>query len=103
MVTSGTLAVRGSGSIVNITSIASIVPNAGADAITGPMCAPNILRSSFTNWQPGYSTGVVAAQRGHKRAMTITWNYAAFHQVANDLSACRAAVRGIADATHQRK
>ena len=54
-----------------------IVPNAGADAITGPMCAPNILRSSFTNWQPGYSTGVVAAQRGHKRAMTITWNYAA--------------------------
>ena len=46
-------------------------------SITGPMCAPNILRSSFTNWQPGYSTGVVAAQRGHKRAMTITWNYAA--------------------------
>jgi branched-chain amino acid transport system substrate-binding protein len=54
-----------------------IVPNAGADAITGPMCAPNIVRSSFSNWQPGYSTGVVAAQRGHKRAMTITWNYAA--------------------------
>lgn len=54
-----------------------IVPNAGADAITGPMCAPNIVRSSFSNWQPGYSTGVVAAQKGHKRAMTITWNYAA--------------------------
>jgi branched-chain amino acid transport system substrate-binding protein len=54
-----------------------IVPNAGADAITGPMCAPNIFRSSFSNWQPGYSTGVVAAQRGYKRAMTITWNYAA--------------------------
>jgi branched-chain amino acid transport system substrate-binding protein len=54
-----------------------IVPNAGADAITGAMCAPNIVRSSFTNWQPGYSTGVVAAQKGYKRAMTITWNYAA--------------------------
>ncbi len=54
-----------------------IVPNAGADAITGPMCAPNIVRSSFTNWQPGYATGVVAAQKGFKRAMTITWNYAA--------------------------
>ena len=54
-----------------------IVPNAGADAITGPMCGPNILRSSFSNWQPGYSTGVVAAQKGYKRAMTITWNYAA--------------------------
>jgi branched-chain amino acid transport system substrate-binding protein len=54
-----------------------IVPNAGADAITGPMCAPNIVRSSFTNWQPGYATGVVAAKKGYKRAMTITWNYAA--------------------------
>ena len=54
-----------------------IVPNAGADAITGAMCAANIIRSSFSNWQPGYSTGVVAAQKGYKRAMTITWNYAA--------------------------
>ncbi|MBS0447487.1 MAG: ABC transporter substrate-binding protein [Proteobacteria bacterium] len=54
-----------------------IVPNAGADAITGAMCAQNIVRSSFSNWQPGYSTGVVAAQKGYKRAMTITWNYAA--------------------------
>jgi branched-chain amino acid transport system substrate-binding protein len=53
------------------------VPNAGADAITGPLCAPNILRSSFSNWQPGYATGVVAAKKGYKRAMTITWNYAA--------------------------
>jgi len=54
-----------------------IIPNAGADAITGPLCAPNIFRSSFSNWQPGYAMGVVAGQRGHKRAITITWNYAA--------------------------
>ncbi len=54
-----------------------IVPNAGADAITGPLCGPNIVRSSFSNWQPGYSTGVLAAQKGAKRMMTITWNYAA--------------------------
>ena len=54
-----------------------IVPNAGADAITGPMCGLNIVRSSFSNWQPGYSTGVVMAKKGYKRAMTITWNYAA--------------------------
>ena len=27
-----------------------IVPNAGADAVTGPMCGPNIFRSSFSNW-----------------------------------------------------
>lgn len=54
-----------------------IIPNAGADAITGPMCGANIVRSSFSNWQPGYAMGVVAAQKGIKRAMTITWNYAA--------------------------
>src|SRR5450631_2521016 len=27
-----------------------IVPNAGAQVVTGPMCAPNIFRSSFSNW-----------------------------------------------------
>ncbi len=54
-----------------------IVPNAGADAITGPMCAANIVRSSFTNWQPAYAMGKVATEKGAKRAITITWNYAA--------------------------
>ena len=54
-----------------------IIPNAGADAITGPMCASNIVRSSFSNWQPGYAMGIVAGQKGVKRAMTVTWNYAA--------------------------
>lgn len=54
-----------------------IVPNAGAQAVTGPMCAPNIFRSSFSNWQPGYAMGVVAAERGAKKVVTITWKYAA--------------------------
>jgi branched-chain amino acid transport system substrate-binding protein len=54
-----------------------IVPNAGADAVTGPFCAPNIFRSSFSNWQPGYAMGKVAAERKHKTAVTITWKYAA--------------------------
>jgi branched-chain amino acid transport system substrate-binding protein len=54
-----------------------IIPNAGAGDITGPMCSPSIIRSSFSNWQPGYAMGVVAGQKGVKRAMTITWNYAA--------------------------
>jgi len=54
-----------------------VIPNAGADAITGPMCGANIVRSSFSNWQPGYAMGVVAGQKGVKRAMTVTWNYAA--------------------------
>ena len=59
-----------------------IVPNAGAGDITGPMCAPNIVRSSFSNWQPAYAMGVVAGQKGVKRAMTITWNYAAGTETA---------------------
>jgi branched-chain amino acid transport system substrate-binding protein len=54
-----------------------IVPNAGADGITGAQCAPNIFRSSFSNWQPGYAAGVVAAGKGYRKAVTITWNYAA--------------------------
>ncbi len=55
-----------------------IVPNAGADAVTGPMCAQNIFRSSFSNWQPAYAMGEVAArQQGKKKVMTITWKYAA--------------------------
>jgi branched-chain amino acid transport system substrate-binding protein len=54
-----------------------IVPNAGADAVTGPMCAINIFRSSFSNWQPGYAMGEVMAKKGYKKVMTITWKYAA--------------------------
>jgi branched-chain amino acid transport system substrate-binding protein len=54
-----------------------MIPNAGADAITGPFCAPNIFRSSFSNWQSAYAMGVVMAQRGHKRAVSISWKYAA--------------------------
>jgi branched-chain amino acid transport system substrate-binding protein len=54
-----------------------IVPNAGAAAVTGPMCAPNIFRSSFSNYQPGYAMGEVVAKKGHKKVVTITWKYAA--------------------------
>ncbi len=54
-----------------------IVPNAGADAVTGPMCAKHIFRSSFSNWQPGYAMGQVVAKKGHKKVVTITWKYAA--------------------------
>ena len=54
-----------------------VVPNAGAGAVTGPMCAPNIFRSSFSNWQPGYARGKVAGEKGAKKVVTITWKYAA--------------------------
>ncbi len=59
-----------------------IVPNAGADAITGPFCAPNIFRSSFSNWQSSYAMGEVMAKRGHKRGVSITWKYAAGDEMA---------------------
>ena len=54
-----------------------VVPNAGARAVTGPMCAPNIFRASFSNWQPGYAMGKVAGEQGKKKVVTITWKYAA--------------------------
>ncbi|HEY1326242.1 MAG TPA: ABC transporter substrate-binding protein [Casimicrobiaceae bacterium] len=54
-----------------------VIPNAGARAVTGPMCAPNIFRASFSNWQPGYAMGKVAGERGKKKVVTITWKYAA--------------------------
>ncbi len=59
-----------------------IVPNAGANAITGPFCAPNVFRSSFSNWQSSYAMGEVMAKRGHKRAVSITWKYAAGDEMA---------------------
>jgi len=54
-----------------------VIPNAGAEAVTGPMCAPNIFRSSFSNWQPGFAMGKVAGERGAKKVVAITWKYAA--------------------------
>jgi branched-chain amino acid transport system substrate-binding protein len=54
-----------------------VIPNAGADAATGPLCAPNVFRTSFSNWQPVHPLGKVMADRGHKRAVFITWRYAA--------------------------
>ena len=54
-----------------------IVPNAGADAVTGAMCGPNIFRGRFSNWQPGHAMGEVVAKKGHKNVVTMTWKYAA--------------------------
>jgi branched-chain amino acid transport system substrate-binding protein len=54
-----------------------IIPNAGAAAATGELCAPNIFRTSFSNWQTGFPMGKVVADRGLKNVVTITWKYAA--------------------------
>jgi branched-chain amino acid transport system substrate-binding protein len=58
------------------TNTLMIVPNAGAAELTGSMCAPNVFRTSFSNWQPGYASGLLAARK-RKTAVTISWKYAA--------------------------
>nr|WP_121491297.1 ABC transporter substrate-binding protein [Cupriavidus plantarum] len=66
--------------VVKETNTLLIIPNAGVDEATGPLCGPNIFRSSFSNWQPGYAMGQVVASRGLKRVVTLTWKYAAGEQ-----------------------
>jgi branched-chain amino acid transport system substrate-binding protein len=69
--------------IANETKTLLIVPNAGADEVTGPMCSPNIFRTSFSNWQPGFATGKIMVDNKHKTAVTVTWKYAAGQQQAD--------------------
>lgn len=59
------------------TGTITVIPNAGANAATGPFCAPNVFRTSFSSWQVCYPMGKVAVDRGLKRVVTITWKYAA--------------------------
>ena len=54
-----------------------IIPNAGADEITGPLCAANVFRTSFSNSQMGIAMGKVMAEQKKKTAVTLTWKYAA--------------------------
>jgi branched-chain amino acid transport system substrate-binding protein len=54
-----------------------IIPNAGLDAATGALCAPNIFRASFSNWQPSYPMGKVLADRGIKNVVSFAWKYGA--------------------------
>ncbi len=54
-----------------------VIPNAGADEITGALCAANVFRTSFSNSQPGIAMGKVMAEQKKKTAVTLTWKYAA--------------------------
>jgi branched-chain amino acid transport system substrate-binding protein len=63
--------------IAKDTNTMLVVPNAGANDVTRTMCAPNIWRTSFTNWQPCFPMGKVMYDAGHRNIMTITWRYAA--------------------------
>jgi branched-chain amino acid transport system substrate-binding protein len=63
--------------IAKDTNTMLVVPNAGANDVTRAMCAPNIWRTSFSNWQPCFPMGKVMYDAGHRNIMTITWRYAA--------------------------
>ncbi len=63
--------------IAKDTNTLLVVPNAGANDVTRAMCAPNIWRTSFSNWQPCFPMGKVMYDAGHRNIMTITWRYAA--------------------------
>jgi branched-chain amino acid transport system substrate-binding protein len=54
-----------------------IIPNAGVHAATRALCAPNVFRTSFTNSQPTLALGKPMMDKGLKRAVWITWKYAA--------------------------
>lgn len=58
-----------------------IIPNAGVNEATGPMCAPHIFRTSFSNWQVCQPMGKVMFDEGRRRVVTITWRYAAGSQM----------------------
>ena len=57
--------------------VLSLIPNAGVHAATRSLCAPNVFRTSFTNSQPTRALGQVMVSKGHKKAVWITWKYAA--------------------------
>ncbi|PCD01427.1 ABC transporter substrate-binding protein [Halopseudomonas pelagia] len=57
------------------TGVPLIIPNAGFNAATGPLCAPNIFRTSFTSWQTAYPMGQVAVDKGYKNIVTLAWRY----------------------------
>ncbi|HMS07588.1 MAG TPA: ABC transporter substrate-binding protein [Burkholderiaceae bacterium] len=59
------------------TGVLSLIPNAGVHAATRALCAPNVFRTSFTNAQPTLALGRAMVDRGHKKAVWITWKYAA--------------------------
>jgi len=54
-----------------------LIPNAGVHAATRALCAPNVFRTSFTNSQPTLALGKPMFDRGAKKAVWITWKYAA--------------------------
>ena len=59
------------------TGVLNLLPNAGVLAATRSLCAPNVFRASYTNSQPTLALGKAMVDRGHKKAVWISWKYAA--------------------------
>ena len=59
------------------TGVLNLIPNAGVHVATRAQCAPNVFRTSFSNSQPTRALGKVMVDKGHKKAVWITWKYAA--------------------------
>ncbi|QNP59977.1 ABC transporter substrate-binding protein [Paenacidovorax monticola] len=57
--------------------VLTLLPNAGVLAATRALCAPNVFRASYTNSQPTLALGKAMVDRGHKKAVWISWKYAA--------------------------
>jgi branched-chain amino acid transport system substrate-binding protein len=69
------------GAMIRVTKgsgVLHIIPNAGLAAAAGPLCAPNIFRTSFSNWQSGFAMGaVLAGRKPIRKVVTLSWKYAA--------------------------
>ncbi|HXC38970.1 MAG TPA: ABC transporter substrate-binding protein [Burkholderiales bacterium] len=63
--------------IARESGVLNIIPNAGVEAATTTLCAPNIFRTSFANGQPAYPMGKYAADKGHRNVVTLAWKYGA--------------------------
>lgn len=63
--------------VVRESGTLTIIPNAGNVAVTRELCARNVYRTSFTNWQPAYGMGLAAGQRGFRKGVWLSWDYAA--------------------------
>jgi branched-chain amino acid transport system substrate-binding protein len=53
----------------------TIVTNAGAQAVTGSLCAPHVFRTSFSNWQTSYPCAEAMLKAGLKKTVLMFWNY----------------------------
>src|SRR5436853_2788026 len=61
--------------IVRQENVLTVVTNAGAQAVTGTLCAPHVFRTSFSNWQTSYPCADVVLKDGRKKAVLMFWNY----------------------------